>query len=107
MSNASEKEFEIYVRDLETWESKLAPTRTDNLSPWTEGTKRLLFIRVDFPDRPGVPVDRFGQVLTEDFSQSLIDNPVNDFYFNNSYGKTSIRATVTPVVRMPQSQSVY
>jgi hypothetical protein len=104
---SSEKEFEIYVHDLETWESKLAPVRTDNLSPWTEGTKRLLFIRVDFPDRPGVPVDRFGQVLDEAFAQNLMDSPVNEFYFKNSYGKTAIRATVTPVVRMPQSQSVY
>ena len=102
---AGEKEYEEFVRDLEAWESKPAPTR--ELSPWTEGVKKLLFIRVDFPDREGVPVDRFGQVLTESFAQSLLDGPVNTFYFNNSYKKTSLRTTVTPVVRMPQPQSVY
>jgi hypothetical protein len=105
---SGEAEFEKFVRDLERWEAKPAPTRDgENLSPWTEGAKHLLFIRVDFPDRVGVPVDRFGQVLTESFAQELVDGPVNDFYVNNSYQKTSLRATVTPVVRMPQPQTVY
>lgn len=99
-------EFENFVRDLEAWESRHGPVRGD-LSPWTEGTKTMLFIRVDFPDRPGVPVDRFGQVLTEEFSQNLFDGPVDEFYVNNSYGKTSLRTTVTPVVRMPQPQTAY
>lgn len=102
----TQAEFEKFARDLEVWETKHAPNRND-LSPWTVGDKSLLFIRVDFPDRPGVPVDRFGQVLTEEFSQTLIDGAVNEFYFKNSYGKTSIRAAVTPVVRMPQPQSAY
>ena len=103
----SQKEFDRYVRDLSDWEAKIAPSRSEILSPWTEGTKTMLFIRVDFPDRPGVPVDRFGQVLTESFAETLIDNVVNEFYVYNSYGKTSLRAQVTPVVRMPQPQSVY
>ena len=104
---SNQAEFEKFVRDLETWEAKPAPTRAANLSPWTVGVKKLLFIRVDFPDREGVPVDRFGQVLTETFAQGLIDGPVNEFYVNNSYKKTSLRTVVTPVVRMPQPQSVY
>jgi hypothetical protein len=104
---SDQNELDKYVLDLEKWESKIGPSRADELSPWTEGTKKLLFIRVDFPDRPGVPIDRFGQTLTESFAQNLMDNPVNEFYVNNSYGKTSFVTTVTPVIRMPQPQSVY
>lgn len=103
---ADEKEFESFVRDIETWEAKAAPMR-DNLSPWTEGQKTLLFIRVDFPDRPGVPVDRNGITLTDTYSQNLLDGAVNDFYQDNSYKKTSLRATVTPVIRMPLPMSAY
>lgn len=103
MNNA---ELEKFVRDLEEWESNHAPHQSE-ISPWTEGNKSLLFIRVDFPDRPGVPVDRFGQVLTDEFSQNLFDGPVNEFYVKNSYGKTSLRTTVTPVVRMPKPQTEY
>jgi hypothetical protein len=104
---AGRMEFETYVRGLESWESKIGPEPSNELSPWTEGRKKLLLIRVDFPDREGVPVDRFGQVLTETFAQNLFDNPVNEFYVKNSYGKTSLATTVTPVVRMPQPQEDY
>ncbi|HEY8560789.1 MAG TPA: FG-GAP-like repeat-containing protein [Pyrinomonadaceae bacterium] len=100
-----ESEFEGFVRELEAREAERAPSAEPQ--PWTIGTKRLLFIRVDFPDRKGVPVDRNGIVLTEQFSQNLLDGPVNDFYYQNSYGKTSLRATVTPVVRMPLPQTAY
>jgi hypothetical protein len=99
-------EYAAFVRDLETWEAKNQPHR-DSLSPWTEGQKNMLFIRVDFTDRPGVPVDRNGFVLTPEYSQALFDGPVNDFYFSNSYKKTSLRTTVTPVVRMPLPMSSY
>jgi len=101
-----ESKFDEYVRDLTTWETKIAPSR-NAVSPWTEGSKTLLFIRIDFPDRPGEPTDRFNQPLTEGAAQNLIDGVVNQFYINNSYSKTSLRATVTPVVRMPQPQTAY
>ena len=62
------RNFDEYARDLADWEANIAPVRSsaaeNQLSPWTEGAKTLLFIRVDFPDRQGEPVDRFGQVLT-------------------------------------------
>lgn len=103
---ADERKFDEYVRNLTNWEMKIAPSRED-ISPWTEGSKTLLFIRIDFPDRPGEPRDRFNQPLTEAAAQFLMDSPVNQFYINNSYEKTSLRATVTPVVRMPQPQSAY
>jgi hypothetical protein len=100
------EEFDSYVSDLAAWESKIAPDRT-RLSPWTEGSKTILFIRVDYPDRPGEPIDRFGQPLTAVAAQNLIDGPVSEFYVANSYQKTALRATVTPVVRMPQPQTAY
>jgi hypothetical protein len=104
---SNQEDFDKSVEELTDWELKIAPARKDNLSSWTEGAKEFLLIRVDFSDNPGVPIDRFGQPLTESAAQNLIDNTVNEFYVNNSYGKTSLRATVTPVVRMPQPQTVY
>lgn len=104
---SDQTEFDKYTTDLSAWESQIAPVRNANLSSWTEGEKELLFIRVDFPDNQGVPIDRSGEVLTEAVAQNLINNTVNDFYVSNSYGKTSLRATVTPVVRMPRPQTDY
>jgi hypothetical protein len=106
VSFANKAKFDEYARDLVEWETKISPSR-NALSPWTEGAKTLLFIRIDFPDRPGEPLDRFGQYLSLGAAQNLIDGAVNEFYVNNSYQKTSLRATVTPVVRMPQPQSSY
>ena len=104
---SGQREFDKSVKDLTDWEAKIAPVRTDNLSSWTEGAKELLLIRVDFPDNPGVPVDRFGQPFTESAAQTLIDDAVNRFYVSSSYGKTSLRAKVTPIVRMPNPQTFY
>ncbi|HEX8368546.1 MAG TPA: FG-GAP-like repeat-containing protein [Pyrinomonadaceae bacterium] len=101
--------FDKHVQDSIEWEAAIAPSYFDTspLSPWTEGTKTLLFIRVDFPDRQGDPIDRNNQALTAPLAQSLIDGQVNQFYVGNSYGKTSLQATVTPTVRMPRIQSFY
>ncbi|HEY0427793.1 MAG TPA: hypothetical protein VGC76_08420, partial [Pyrinomonadaceae bacterium] len=103
---ADERKFEDFVQESINRETKISPLRSE-ISPWTEGAKTLLFIRIDFPDRPGEPTDRFHQPLTEGLAQNLIDNTVNQFYIDNSYQKTSLRATVTPVVRMPQPQTAY
>ncbi|HLM02012.1 MAG TPA: FG-GAP-like repeat-containing protein [Pyrinomonadaceae bacterium] len=107
-----ERQFDEYVRDLIDWEMKIAPVRQFDssggaLSPWTEGAKTLLYIRVDFPDRQGEPVDSQNAPLTAARAQSVMDGGVNPFYVSNSYSKTSVQTTVTPVVRMPQAQSFY
>jgi hypothetical protein len=105
---SGQKDFDKYVSDLKDWESKIAPDKTrSRLSPWTTGDKTMLFIRVDYPDRPGEPIDRFGQTLTASAAQNIIDGQVNDFYYANSYKKTTLRAVVTPVVRMPLPQTAY
>jgi hypothetical protein len=53
------------------------------------------------------PIDHYNRPLTLSRAQGLFANEVNPFYVNNSYNKTSLAATVTPVVRLPQTQSYY
>ena len=69
-------------------------------SPYTEGLKQVLFIRVDFSDKVGEP-------LTAAAAQALIDTTVSPAFVENSYGKTSLQATVTPTLRMPQTAAYY
>jgi hypothetical protein len=77
------------------------PTAVPELeSAWTTGEKDLLYMRVDFSDLPGEPV-------AEATVQTLIDVDVSNFYEQTSYNKTSLRATVTPVLRMPRTAAEY
>ena len=84
---------------------------------WTHGPKKLLIIRVDFSDLPGVPLNG-STPITEDLAVSVINgaNGVRDFYEQNSYNKTTIQiaataagdsADVTDVLRMPQTAAYY
>jgi hypothetical protein len=78
-----------------------APAAISELeSAWTTGEKDLLYMRVDFSDLPGEPV-------AEATVQTLIDVDVSNFYLQTSYNKTSLRATVTPVLRMPRTSAEY
>ena len=108
---SNEVELDSFVREQISWEATIGPVRSKNedqpRSSWTEGPKTVLFIRIDFPDRPGEPLDRGNQPLTTERAQDLINNQVSAFFMNNSYNKTSLTTTVTPVVRMPQPQSFY
>lgn len=73
-------------------------------SAWTEGTKRLLVIRVDFSDLAGVP-----------FSDQTGTNMVSgltSFYRDSSYGKTTFAplgqgSTLTATFRMPRTAADY
>lgn len=69
-------------------------------SPYTEGAKTVLFMRVDFSDKPGDPVSIAA-------AQQLINTDVNNAYIENSYGKTSLSTTVTPTLRMPHPSTYY
>ncbi|MDX2011527.1 MAG: Ig-like domain-containing protein [Myxococcaceae bacterium] len=69
-------------------------------SAWTEGQKRVLFMRVDFSDRVGDPISQAS-------AQTLIDTNVNNFFVANSFGKTSLVGTVTPTLRMPRTVAEY
>lgn len=111
---SNQEEFENLFRGQIEWESKIGPERPqENLAPeetassWTEGPKTVLVIRVDFSDKPGDPLDVENQRLTQSRAQSLFASEINPFYVNSSYNKTSMQATVTPLLRMPQPQSNY
>lgn len=107
---SSPSELETFVQDQVAWEEKIGPVRPNGVeasSPWTQGDKTVLFIRLDFPDRPGEPIDFQNQPLTVSRAESLINDQVSPFYVSNSLHQTSLAVTVTPVVRMPQAQSFY
>lgn len=61
---SDQPEFDDFVREQIEWESKIGPERppeklapNETASTWTEGAKKVLFIRVDFSDKPGEPID--------------------------------------------------
>jgi hypothetical protein len=72
---------------------------------YTEGTKRLLFIRVDFSDLPGAP---FSDATGAAMLQSL-----DAFYSGQSYFRTgfaplgSTGSALTPTLRMSQSAAYF
>lgn len=73
-------------------------------SAYTEGVKRLLIIRVDFPDLAGDP-------MTTDAGINLISS-LNTFYREMSYDRTGFYlngsgSSVTPTLRMTNSASYY
>lgn len=89
------------------------------LQSWTHGTKKVLIIRVDFPDFPGTPnYPNGGAALTDDYLVNVFTqtNGIGDFYAQSSYGKTALQITaatagdspdVTAVLRLPQTASYY
>jgi hypothetical protein len=74
---------------------------------WTTGNKKVLIIRVDFPDLPGDPT--YGsEVYTAGYVQNLADTQVAPHYLASSYGLTSLTNTVTTqLYRLPQAASNY
>lgn len=116
---SNQSELDNFVGEQVAWESKIGPVRPkensakgslapeETASTWTTGPKKILFIRVDFPDRLEVdPIDYNGLPLTQARAESIYSE-VNQFYLSNSYGKTSLQTTVTPVVHMPHPQTYY
>ncbi len=73
-------------------------------SSYTEGIKRLLIIRVDFPDMPGEPLAASDGInlFTE----------LNDFYRESSYNRAGIALSgsgsdVTPTLRLTNTAAYY
>jgi PKD repeat protein len=70
-------------------------------SVWTETTKKVFCIRVDFSNRIGAP-------STQTELANLMNGPVASNLLEMSYGKTTINATVSSTtVRMPQPTTFY
>lgn len=63
------------------------------------GTRRVLLVRVDYPDAVGNPVSETGAM--EVFGE------VSDFYAEMSTGRVALDTTVTPVLRMARSKGAY
>ncbi|MBC8009635.1 MAG: hypothetical protein H7067_06025, partial [Burkholderiales bacterium] len=90
------------------------PTRA-----WTHGTKSVLIIRVDFPDRPGVPLDGPDELpITDAYAVDVFTRPDGavDFIADSSFGKSSLAIRpavagdspdVTAVLRLPKNSVAY
>lgn len=85
---------------------------------WTHGAKKVLIIRVDFSDRPGLSVPDNGPAITEDFAVELINQSggLAEFYTQSSFGKTTLQVApavagdspdVTGLLRMPDTGASY
>lgn len=69
------------------------------------GDKRVLVVRVDFPDIPGDPRDG---LYTASYLQSFADNELNPFFQRSSYGRSAVAFTVTTnLYRMTQPATQY
>ena len=66
---------------------------------WTQGTKRLLYMRVAFPDFPAEPI-------SESDAQELMTQ-VNQWMVEGSYGSFSLQWEVTPLLILPQTKEYY
>jgi hypothetical protein len=77
----------------------LAIFQTTVAAPPVPVEKRVLYIRIDFPDLKGDPVP-FVE-LQKTLSQ------VHAYYFQNSYGKFSLKFTVVTTRRMPHTAAFY
>ena len=80
------------------WPSPDGP-QPPEASTWTEGQKKLILIRVDFPDLAGQP-------FPDSTGITLISN-LNFFYTEMSYGRAGFftngaGSDFTPTFRMPQ-----
>jgi|GEM_PF-2837690 PKD domain./Calx-beta domain. len=69
-------------------------------SPWTEGAKTLLYIRVTFSDLPAAEPLSLATAQSHQAS-------VATFYDENSCGKTSVATTFTPTLVLPNSEAYY
>lgn len=78
----------------------LGPDPAEADSPWTEGAKTMLYIRVTFSDLPAAePLS----LATAQSNQATVAT----FYDSNSNGKVSLSTTFTPTLVLPQPESHY
>lgn len=79
--------------------TRASPTATPSTA-WTTGLKRILAIRLDFPD--------LIELRTSAEGQTMMDGVLRQKYYDSSYGKTDLQSTVTPFVyRMPHNAGYY
>ena len=113
---ADEDELDRYIASLVTYENALGPAASpaeggdgggagEDLpvaaSAWTEGSKRILYLRVRFADQDPTyaPIS-----LAE--AQSRQDDVAEHFRLS-SYGKTSVTTVFPDVISLSQNKSAY
>ena len=80
------------------------------IAPASGGTSfEILVVRVDFPDLPGDPRPLSGATpYTASSIQDLVDGQVAPFYLHSSYGRATLKFTVTPqLYRTPATAAHY
>ncbi len=91
------------LTDIEMSESGLSTSSEANLSFFfglgAQGRKRLLYIRINFPDDPREPI---GESRAYDMMSE-----VSQFFSDASYNTLSISTVVTPVLTLPQPKEFY
>lgn len=108
----SPAEFLDFEERLRAAESRSGPevTKVDSGRPpiaaltsaptWINGTKRVLYLKIDFSDDPGAA-----------FTDAEIQAgaaATNDYFVSNSQGKTTFVASILPsTLRMPKPKSYY
>lgn len=89
-------------------DTALADSSSDSFlseSPYTEGRKSVLVIRVDFSDLPGDP--GWG-LYTREQVQNLLATLIGPYFQQSSYGISTLTNTVSSeLYRMPQSAASY
>lgn len=87
------------LEEAEGGSTSKRPLASFNTGPTTQGDKSLLLIRINF-------VDDLTERLSFPDAERLIGK-VNSFFTKNSYGKLSIRGTVTPLLTLPLPKASY
>jgi uncharacterized delta-60 repeat protein len=117
-------EQRLIAREISNLDAADSGPGTSNVSgrpttAWSQGSKTLLIIRVDFSDLPGTP--KYGSGSTELTDTEIVKvinqtNGVRDFYVAGSFGKTDVvirpvvngvSPDVTPTLRMPDTAESY
>lgn len=71
------------------------------MNAWTQGTKKVLVLLVDFSDLPGTPADPAAV-------RSTLELSVAPFYAKSSYGRTSLVCRVADrTYRLPRTAAAY
>ena len=80
--------------------ASLSPPQLRAAAPaGSQGAKRLLFMRVAFPDDPTEPISQSAAVT--------LMGQANSWYAAHSYGTTSFTTAVTPLLILPQTKTWY
>jgi len=97
--SAQEEPFHLQLSPAAEVSGGLFGESTLSSNLWTQGTKRLLFMRATFPDDPADPISH-GDALN-------LMGRAGEWLEESSYGTVTITTDVTPLLMMPQTKLWY